>query len=205
MTARASMADLITAVRGFTNAGTADFSIGSQAYFTDDQLQAVLDRYATNLYDVQMTAQAQYNSGGSVEYKEYRTPTTWLESTIGGTSRFTVTNGLGSISGTANWSADYPSGIVTFVTDQAGVGRFITGRSYDVYAAAADIWEQKGAAYATAIDFSTDNHSIKRSHIAKICSDMARKYASMATTGGSSSADVVRGDQAVMYMEHEHD
>ena len=186
MTVRTSMSDLIATLRGFTSAGTADFS--------DAQMQTILDRYKTDLNNVQIYPDPQYNSSGVVEYKVYTTPAKFLESTDGGTARFLVTDGLGSALGTSLWSADYENGIVTFVSDQGGLNRCIMGHSFDVYAAAADIWSQKAAAYATLIDFSTDNHSVKRSHIIKACQDMADKYQKMATSGGSSSVDAVRGD-----------
>lgn len=188
MTARTSMTSLITTLRGFTNSGTADFS--------DDTLQQVLDRYKTDLRDVLLSPYAVTVSPGVAEYKDYQAPIGWFESTdSGGSARFVVGNGLGTVFGTALWSADYENGLVSFVNDQAGSARYLTAHSYDVYAAASDVWQQKAAQAATAIDFSTDNHSIKRSHIIAACMTMANKYAGMATTGGASSVDVVRGDK----------
>lgn len=182
------MASLISTLRGFTNAGTADFS--------DDLLQQVLDRYKTDLRDFPLYSYPVTVSPGVAEYKDYQSPVRWLETTdSGGSSRFVVGNGLGTVYGTALWSADYENGLISFVNDQAGSARYLTAHSYDVYAAASDVWQQKAAAAATAIDFSTDNHSIKRSQVTKSCLDMAAKYAGMATTGGASSVDIVRGDK----------
>ena len=198
MTARTSMANLIATLRGFTNAGTADYSIGSTAYWSDDQLQSILDRNRVNLREVPLTSHPLLNSGGSFDYNDYQAECGWLETTLGGTARFIVTDGMGSAIGTANWTADYEIGLVTFLNNQAGSARAVIGFSYDVYAAAADIWQQKAAAYAAAVDFSTINHSIKRSHIVANCERMAQKYSMMATTGqgtaGSTRTD--RGDQS---------
>jgi hypothetical protein len=194
MAARTTMSNLITTVRGFCNAGTADYTIGSTAYWSDEQLQTVLDRYRVNLREVPLTPHSLYNSGGTVEYKEYQSPQGWMEASNAGTARFVVTDGIGGVQGTALWGADYETGLVTFVSDQAGSARYVTGYSYDVYAAAADIWDQMAASYARQIDFSTDNHSVKRSHIVTTCQAMAKRYQSMATVTGSTSADVTRGD-----------
>lgn len=185
---RPSMDALITTLRGFTNASIVDF--------TDDQLQQVLDRYRTDIRDYLLSPYPVTVSPGVAEYKDYQTPVRWLETTdSGGSARFVVGNGLGTVYGTALWSADYENGLISFVNDQAGSARYLTAHSYDVYAAASDVWQQKAAAAAEKVDFSTDNHSIKRSHIVKACQDMAAKYAGMATTGGASSVDIVRGDK----------
>lgn len=197
MAARASMADLITTVRGFTSAGTADF--------TDVQIQTVLDRYASVLRDAMLYAQSTMTAGGTVVFTDYITPAHWLESTDGGTARFIVTDGIGGVQGTALWSADYQNGQVTFGADQAGSARYITARSYDVYAASADIWRQKAASVAMMVDFSTLGQSVKRSHIVDQCNAMARYYGGMATTGGSSSGDVDRGDRVGRHVEYDRD
>jgi hypothetical protein len=47
------------------------------------------------------------------------------------------------------------------------------------------------------IDFSTDNHNIKRSHIVAQCEMMAKRYQAMAISGDIGSADMVRGDRAI--------
>lgn len=197
MTARATMSSLISTLRGFTNAGLSDYTISFTEYWSDDQLQAILDRNRINLREVALTPHPLLSAGGSYVYNDYQANCGWLENTLGGTSRFIVTDGMGSSIGTALWSADYETGLVTFVNNQAGSARAITGFSYDLYAAAADVWQQKAAAYAAAVDFSTDNHSIKRSHIVTTCERMAQRYAGMATlgAGGASSADTDRGDQ----------
>ena len=198
MTARTSMASLITTVRGFTNAGTADF--------TDAQIQTVLDRYANILRDAALSPVGTMSAGGTTVYLDYTSPARWLESTLGGTAGFVVSNGLGGVQAGTLWSADYEIGQVTFVTNQAGSARYITARSYDVFAAAGDIWQQKAAIVATMIDFSTLGQSVKRSHIVAQCNAMAKYYQGMATSGGASSGDVDRGDRhGQRAMEYEHD
>jgi hypothetical protein len=72
----------------------------------------------------------------------------------------------------------------------------LTGRSYDIYAAAADIWRRKAAHYASSsFDFSTDNHSIKRSQVYKHCLEMAEHYESM-SSDAIEFTDLFRGDLA---------
>ena len=193
--ARASMANLVSTLRGLTNAGINDFVVAGQSYWTDKHLQSVLDRYKTVIRESGLTVSPMKNSGGTVEYKEYHTPAKWLESTDGGTAQFVITDVSGTVQASTGYTADYESGRITFVSDQANASRYLTANSYDIYAAAADVWRQKASTYATMIDFSTINQTIKRSHIVAQCEAMAKRYESMATSGGASSVDMVRGDQ----------
>lgn len=57
---------------------------------------------------------------------------------------------------------------------------FITGKIYDVYAAAADLLEFWGAALACAYDISVDGQVLKRSQLMAAKLNMARYYRSLA-------------------------
>lgn len=177
--ARTSMADLITSLRGLTNAGTADYTISGTAaivYWTDNQLQAVLDRHVYTARHEALRPLPTTGAGGSVSYFDYQSNWRFFESTDGGTARFIVQNETGATVGTAAWTADYPRGLVTFGTTTAGLSRYVTGYSFDMNAAAADVWTQKAAHYVTAYDVSTDNHALKRSQIITNCLGMAKEY-----------------------------
>lgn len=192
---RASMTDLIDVLRGLAHAGTEDFTIGIKEYWSDEQLQTILDRYRANLREAELVSHPITNSGGTPEYKEYSSYAGWYETTSeGGSATFVITDGIGGITPLTSYTPKYETGLVTFDDDQEGSARYVTGQSYDVYAAAADVWEQKAAHYATQIDFSTDGHKITRSHIVTQCENMAKKYGSMSISGGGSIADVMRGD-----------
>lgn len=194
MTARTTMADLITTLRGFTNAGTADFAVGSNTYWSDDQLQAALDRYAVQVRNEVMQSFPVTVTGGSVNWFDYQSNMRFFEKTDGGTVRFIVKDGVGTVQGTALWSADYEKGLVIFAANTQGSVYTVTGYSYDVYAAAADVWYQKAAHASEMIDFSTDNHSVKRAHIAAAALKMAQRYENMAITNVSSVSTIERGD-----------
>jgi hypothetical protein len=188
------MRSLISTLRGFCNAGTDDFTLGGQTYWSDEQLQQILDRYRVDIREAELQAHVMTASDGTSEYKEYTAYPKFLETTVGGTARFIITDGIGSVIPLTSYTPDYENGLVIFDDDQGGSARYLTGHSYDVYAGAADVWEQKAAYHAEKIDFSTDGHSIKRSHILTHCQNMAQKYNGMSISGGSSSADVIRGD-----------
>ena len=172
MTARTGMTDLITSLRGMTNAGTADYTVGATTYWSDDQLQAALDAHRMDFYQADL-AQITAMESGAVVWKTYRSPYRNLE---GGTVNFTVIDGLGNVAGTADYSADYPNGIITFSANQAGKIWYLTARAYDIYAAAADVWRMKAAHASAEFDFTTDNHSIKGSQLSAQCLKMADYY-----------------------------
>lgn len=174
--ARASMADLITNLRSLTAAGMTDYSVAGNPYWTDAQLQTVLDRHGRIVRHEELTSIA-YTGVGTVAWFDYQSAKRFYEATDGGTARFVVQDETGATVGTAAWTADYPRGLITFGTSTLGASRFLTGYSYDLNAAAADVWAQKASHYVSAYDVSTDNHSLKRSQIIQNCLLMSKEYA----------------------------
>jgi hypothetical protein len=179
--ARATMNDLISRLRGLTQAGTADYTIAGVTYHSDDHLQEALDANRLDIYREYLSYVREYVGGGTVEYKVYAGKWGNFEKTDGGSAIFFVADSLGDAIGTADYSVDYQRGVITFDADQGGSARYLTGRSYDLYGAAADVWRMKAAHYSiTAFDFSTDNHSVKRSQLKTQAQEMSGYYASMA-------------------------
>ena len=177
--ARTGMADIITELRGMTEAGTADYSISSTTYWSDNHLQDVLDLHRNDIVWEQLSMHPVYIAGGTLSYKDYRSAFGFLEATTGGTSILYLQDGTGATIGTANYTPDYRRGQFQFNADQGGSVYYLTGRSYDLYAAAADIWRKKAAHYApTSFNFSTDNHSVSRSQVYDHCKQMAEFFES---------------------------
>ena len=71
--ARDGMATLIAELRRRTNAGTAEATVNGTAYWTDDQLQSVLDTRRSVLKFLPIHAMPKA-SAGSYIYKEYPFP-----------------------------------------------------------------------------------------------------------------------------------
>lgn len=197
MTARTGLNDLILQLRGMVNAGTADYAIGTANYWDGDHLQEVLDRHRQEVYHEQLTLVPKYTAGGSVNYFDYQSSFRNFEQTTGGTAVFVVEDSTGADSGTANWSADYARGLISFTSNQAGTVYYLTGRSYNLNGAAADIWRMKAAAVADQFDFSTDNHSMSRSQRIKNYLNMAAMYEAKAGLTGENVITLYRSDVAV--------
>lgn len=188
---RTGMTTLIDTLRGLTDAGTAEWTVAGQAgsitYWDDDEIQRVLDRHREDIIHADLDPVESYSSG-TVVYLEYRAGYGDIES---GTAVFKIENVDGTIGG---WSMDYARGVATFSTNQAGSAYYWTGRTYDLNAAAADVWRMKAANVAKMFDFSTDGHSIKRSALRQSYLDMAQYYASMSVHEGWHTTKLIRSD-----------
>ena len=174
MTARTGLSSLITELRGMTEAGTADYTVTSSTFWSDDQLQDILDIHRQDVIHEQLQPYPVQVAGGSVSYKDYRSSFGYYEATTGGTAVFYVQDPTGATVGTANYTPDYRRGVVLFSANQFGTAYYLTGSSYDLNASAADVWRRKAAHVApTSFDFSTDNHSISRSQVYAHALEMA--------------------------------
>lgn len=181
MTARSGMSDIIRDLRILTEAGTAEWTLGTITFWDDDQLQNVLDDYYQPFTFEPMEDVPTYGAGGTLLYNVYEiTDRANIEKTTGGTSVFYLQDGNFSNVGTALYSIDYKRGIVTFSTDTQGTTTFYaTGKSYDINAAAAQVWRVKANHYATAFDFTTDNTSVKKSQVYQHCLERAEHFEQM--------------------------
>lgn len=175
--ARTGMTELINVLRGYTDTSDNDYQIGTATYWEDTQLQTVLDRHRTDVIYEQLTVDPKY-VGGSIQYFTYRSNHANYEQTTGGTAIFWLEHGTGDDVGTANYSVDYLNGIVTFIADTGGSVLYLTGRSYDINAAAADVWHQKMAHYAGKFSFSTDTQKFNRNELITNARLMAEYYGS---------------------------
>lgn len=188
--ARTGMQTLIDTVRGFANAAPDEWEVTSGSsivtYWSDDEIQRVLDRHKTEYIHEPLEPVETYASGQLVVLR-YRTGVHNLE---GGTE-FKVEDVSGTVTPA---SIDYARGIVTFATDQSGKSFYWSGFSYDLYAAAADIWRMKASHVAGLVDFSTDGHSVKRSQQAQQYLNMSQYYQSRSASEGVQTSRIVRND-----------
>lgn len=185
------MTTLISRLRDFTAAGTADYTVGGSTYWTDDQLQVVLDRHRIEVFDEQLSPVREIDSSGSAIFREYRSAYTAFESTDGGTAIFVLRDSTGSRAGTADWTADYENGRITFSSDTGGTVYYLTGRSYDLNAAAADVWTQKASHVADRYSFTADG---ARFDISKMVEQYERRAARFRAQSRIGVREMVRDD-----------
>jgi hypothetical protein len=169
------MTNLVNRLRALSNAGTANYTAGTITYWTDDHLQDVLGRHETWVVEDMLTWIPQ-NIGGTANYLTAQGRYKDLEEAESGTARWQIRSSVGVAEGTANYTADYVQGRVTWSTDQGGTAYMLTGYSYDLYAAAVDVLEQTLAYSHLWYDFSADNQSFDRSQIKDNINDLIARY-----------------------------
>jgi hypothetical protein len=174
--ARLGLGDLFEYVRKLTYAGTADYTLGTINFWDDDQVEEILDRHRKDVYTEQLGQFPRSVGGGTLEYYEFRSRYGHFEKTDGGTAVFVVEDSLGADSASADYAVDYVKGVVTFTPDQAGSARFLTGRYYDVYGAAAELLRSWATKEKLEFTFSTDGQSFQRRQKAEMLMQMAAEY-----------------------------
>lgn len=185
-TIRAGMYTLVETLRGMSDAGTADWTNGTITYWDDTQMQNVLDRHRFEFVREQASPVITYDGSGASVYKIYWLPYQNIES--GDVFEVETSDGA---SVTTGFAVDYQAGKITFTADTVGTSYYVSGRYYDMNAAASDIWRIKASNASKQFDFSTDNHSIKRGAYVKNCLEMAEYYKAQV---GVMVGELERGD-----------
>jgi hypothetical protein len=178
MTIRNTMLDLIRTLRGMTNAGKEDYVLaGTLYYWSDEQLQNVLDRYRLDIVREPLSIIPTMVAGGTIQYLNYQSEYINFESTSGGSAIFYLADGDGDILGTATpYTTDYYRGLITFPSNTLGTPYYLSGSSYDLNMSAADVWRQKAAHYGDMFSFSTDNHRIDKGVLINNALKMAQTF-----------------------------
>jgi hypothetical protein len=148
------------------------------ALFSDDQLQTILDTHNQRIYWEQLQYEVTPVSAGAAEYRLYHSRFNNFEE--GGTEYFLVCDSSGTPRGTADYSVDYASGLITMNEDQHGTALYLSGWSYDLNGAAAVCWGERMAKEVTRYDINLDGHSLSRSQLMAQCKQMAEYYAQRA-------------------------
>lgn len=185
MAARDGLEYLIDLVRGYAHAEINDYTIllssgDNSSYWDDDQVQGVLDQHRQDFYHEPLQKIPDHAAGGSLLYKKYVSRYRHLEKVASGTAVFLVEDSTGANVGTADYSVDYHRGVITFVNDTGGSTYYLTGRQYNLYGAAADIWRQKAAHVANRYDFQSGDQKFKRGSLIENYFQMAEYYEKMA-------------------------
>lgn len=194
MAARSGMITLITRLRRLTEAGTADYTLADETYWSDNHLQDELDMEKSIGVELSLAPIPQYVAGTSI-YKLYSMPdgATPFEQPEGGPTVFKLTDSGGTAISTALFSVDEWNGLITFAADQAGSARYWTGYHYDIIKAASTIWNTKAGHAWTAIDFSADGQRFTRSVLHKHAVEMRDYYTN---SRGLQVVALQRADQA---------
>ncbi len=190
-TVREGMTPIIDDLRAATDTSPGDYAVANVPYWTDKQLQDVLDRFRKDRKYMPTEPNAEY-ANSVYTYNEYHIPAQCVE---GGTA-LTMQDGVGNAYGTALYTFDYQRSMVTFAANMIGSVVNASWHEYDLNRAAAHVWRRKASHYSSAYDLSTDNHNLRRSQLIRHCLDMAQIYE---TYGGPNSIYLARTDTNASY------
>lgn len=192
MTVRAGMAELIVTLRGYCEAGTDDHEINGVTYWTDQHLQDELDRTQGYIRNYDLNA-LEMIVAGVYQVFDYRIPEQageWFEQ-AGDGSGFVVRDGSGTEIDSAEYAVNYAARLITFSADQGSAVRTLDAKIYDMNKAAAEVWRKKAGFAAEAVDWSSDNHSVKGSQEYEHCLAMEKFHTNKA---GVSVGTFIRTD-----------
>lgn len=178
--ARATMAEIIAEVRRLSNVGTADSTVGGVTYWTDDQIQDVIDKHVREFRRTTLSPLSSYIDGQTI-YKDYPIPiknTDYRIEREGSGGGFAIRTGTGTTA--PEYTVSWSRGIVSFTADTGGDAFYLDCRAYNIWSAIADIFEAKAAMVSGGVDWSTDNHDIKASQEYAHYMAMAERYRKMA-------------------------
>jgi len=164
--------------------------------YTDDELQEMLDANVLHVEEQELRWLPDTIGGGSLAYHRAALGYRDLEGTASGTIYWDILTGAGSA--VPAYTPDYITGQVRFAADTTGSAYYWTGRSYDLWAAAADVWERKAASLADWYQFTADGQSFARQQAFQQAREMAKSCRSRTgqnrSSGGLQTGVFVRGD-----------
>lgn len=183
MAVRSTMANLITKVRSLIN----DPAGGSQVW-TDQDVQDQLDRTRLDIRYEALTAApvllnaASTNNQPSVIWSDYYSRYQWWEDdvviqgvNVGTSAAWIVLTPVASENFYGHWQFEN-SVFTTGTVPGQYPPVFATGKSFDVYMAAANLLEMWAAKYALAYAFSADGQKFDRQQILPALTNMANTY-----------------------------
>ena len=183
MAVRDSMADLISRIRELIGD-----TAGADQVFSDQTIQDTLDHRRLRVDARELAPVSSTVAGGSVEYLTYVADTGYWENDV------ILQNGGYSFIIDDVDTADYSTGQWTFPTSQSAPV-LITGKTYDLYAAAADMLEMWLAKVKLDYDFLSSGRTFKRSQQIVGLESLMRTYRSRAWV---TTSPMVRTDMNVM-------
>lgn len=181
---------IVTALRRMTGASTADYTIGEDTYWTDEQLQAVLDRrVCERLIQVPIELYGTIDDTGHIVFITGRVPTNGTVDT----DTAIVVNVVGA---PIDGATVHDDGRVDFDSDQAIHTPLLSGLCYDLNGAAADVMEAWASAVKLGYDISTDGQSMSRSQRHAQLLKQAAEFRSRILPG---SVNMIRTDMRGRY------
>lgn len=178
---RPTMAALIARTRQLI------FDLSQVQTFGDDQIQAALDDHRVDVRYAALRPQPTFQQGPNTLYLDYYSDTRYWEDDY-------IIQDLSYLDITAQLVTREPiTGHWAFASQPQGIGVRITGKSYDVYGAAADLLDQWAGQLKLEFTFSSDLQTFRRDQQVTQLMALAQRYRQQALPG---NMRIVQGDAA---------
>lgn len=174
-------------LRQMIGASSSEYTIGTSAYWSDDQLQDALDNNVSQRLvqaPVQTYPTVAAGTGGIVHLQGHIPVRGLLD-----LETLQVISFTGRVYDPGEYAAQN-DGRVAFDADQLGAGPLASGICYDINAAAAEILQAWASAVKLGYDISTDHDGLSRSQRHRQLLAQADVYAAKALPG---TVDMVAG------------
>lgn len=149
---------LVTKLRQMVAASDSEYTIGTTTFWTDDQLEALIDaRVCARLIQTQIDLIPSTSPSGHIEFLNGRV---LFPGTLDTDTATVVAYTGGEIAGDVTIFDD---GRLDFTADQMTANPMLSGLAYDLYGAAADLLTSWSAAIKSGVDIAEDGQSFKRS------------------------------------------
>jgi hypothetical protein len=209
MTVRLGMVNSIAELRRICDASENESTVNGVAYWTDQQIQDVLDNHAEDVTDVLLTARP-LREGSSTVYKRYYIPKTiskWMEhfteaeetanalldaeDQLDATPLFEVRDANGNL--VTNYTYNRARRLIEFDSDTNANYFYLRATDYDIEAAASELWTNKAAHRAQLIRWKAGDHQLHEDQEWAHCMKMAEHYS---RTRGAQNVVMIKTDYA---------
>lgn len=171
---RSGMVYLILLLRSLTDAQIGETTVNNLAYWTDHQLQQILDLYRTRHVQIPLTPIPQ-TVGGQTVYYLYEFPH-YVDNPEYATDSpfFSVTNKNGDV--LTDYTYEVGTNYITFDGDQEQGERYLTVSCYNLRLAAARVWSEKGAQRAALVDWKAGGQTLNEDQEYQHCMSMVNYF-----------------------------
>ncbi len=164
MPLRPTMAALIARTRQLI------FDTAQQPVFDSGQIQDALDDHRIDVRYASLRPRPTFQQGPNTVYLDYYSDARYWEDDV-------IIQDLSYLDITAQVVVREPIvGHWAFATEPQGTGVRITGKSYDIYGAAADLLDQWAVQLKLHMTFSTDGQRFEQAAVAQTLLQMAQRY-----------------------------
>lgn len=178
MAVRPGMSAILLYTRLKTDTREDETTVNGVAYWTDQQLQDMLDMHRIDARDIELIAYSEFEGGTNVT-KRYYLPDTigeWIEGSDT-PDVFDVVDSMGNAA--PSYTSDLPGRVIVFDDDTLGRSYFIRARFFDMRPALADIWLAKAGLRAELINWRAGGQNLQEDQEYKHCMEQYQLYSNI--------------------------